>query len=462
MSRAADEASRSMPSSRSWAMVLGVLGIAGLLTIGVVFSGLTAAARVAGNAEELHWANAMMGSAEIARLTVGQAVLVADASDESPAESGDRQRALAEARAAISVAEDWSRRGQPAAEVEAAITRTTSAASSVLDAIEQGDMSEAKRLLNGELSLAGASLVDRLEEVQDDTAASIRATETTANHLGTVLQFLVVLGLPAAALLLYRRRVTRDVRSSKSRMQSMVEEERNRTLAMEAALADGTRRIQTPVVEIEQRLSELAGDATLPPSQRSALSRAHHEAGQVRRIVDDMAVGTAADVGGLALRIEDFELHAELKAVVDGYPAGDISIELGDTKVWVRADKSAVRQIVGNLVDNAVIHGGSAVQIGVGIHTESVTIGVRDNGRGLPSHIRSRLFDQDAEPQGSVVADGGAHGLPVALALALEMDGDLRYKRSGDGWSSLELRLPVAFPGLDADLAPASAGVKAR
>ena len=88
-------------------MTVAVLGVIALVVAAIVFTGATTSGRVAQNARSLHWANAMLGSSEIARLAVGQAVLVAGDDEADPEQTA---AALAEARYALDTARYWAAR----------------------------------------------------------------------------------------------------------------------------------------------------------------------------------------------------------------------------------------------------------------------------------------------------------------------------------------------------------------
>jgi signal transduction histidine kinase len=62
----------------------------------------------------------------------------------------------------------------------------------------------------------------------------------------------------------------------------------------------------------------------------------------------------------------------------------------------VRADECAVLRIAGNLIENAILHGGTGVEVRVGIVEEerSVTLVVEDNGPGIPAEDQPRVFDR--------------------------------------------------------------------
>ena len=108
------------------------------------------------------------------------------------------------------------------------------------------------------------------------------------------------------------------------------------------------------------------------------------------------------------------------------------------------ADPARVRQILRNLITNALRYGGDDIEVDVGTDRDAVFLEVRDDGPGLPGEEWERIFEpyyrfhSERSQPGSV-----GLGLTVARGLAELMDGNLTY-RYYDGQSIFTLRLPRA------------------
>ena len=108
------------------------------------------------------------------------------------------------------------------------------------------------------------------------------------------------------------------------------------------------------------------------------------------------------------------------------------------------ADPSRVRQIVRNLLTNAIRYGGEDISVVVRSADGRSTICVCDNGKGIPLEQRDLVFE--AYEQGrtdSPVSGSVGLGLNVSRRLARLMGGDLTY-RYEDGISTFALSLPVS------------------
>jgi signal transduction histidine kinase len=93
---------------------------------------------------------------------------------------------------------------------------------------------------------------------------------------------------------------------------------------------------------------------------------------------------------------------------------------------------------------NAVRYGGRLVSLDVTPSGPDTAISVKDDGPAVPPAERERMFDADlrAGEQPTRPASVGL-SLTVARRLARQMDGDITYRRAGDGYNVFELRLPA-------------------
>ena len=108
------------------------------------------------------------------------------------------------------------------------------------------------------------------------------------------------------------------------------------------------------------------------------------------------------------------------------------------------ADPTRVRQILRNLLTNAVRYGGRQVRVELGVIGDKARLEVCDDGDGIDEEDHNRVFEayHRAHHRRGQPASVGL-GLTVSKRLAQLMDGDLTYYRK-DGWSVFSLSLHVA------------------
>jgi signal transduction histidine kinase len=122
----------------------------------------------------------------------------------------------------------------------------------------------------------------------------------------------------------------------------------------------------------------------------------------------------------------------------------EVSIDMaGDRTRLFRGEREDLDEMVGNLVDNAAVHGGGRVFVTVGGGPDTVEISVEDDGPGIPAAARDRLFARgerlDTDKPGTGL------GLAIALDVAELYGGTIALAESEDlGGLLVRLTLPAA------------------
>jgi signal transduction histidine kinase len=118
------------------------------------------------------------------------------------------------------------------------------------------------------------------------------------------------------------------------------------------------------------------------------------------------------------------------------------------------ADPVRVRQILRNLLTNALRYGGPEITITTHRDGPEVTLVLSDNGDGIPPEHRKRIFDPYHRGQkGLSRSDSVGLGLAVSRQLARLMDGDLTL-RTDLGPATFQLTLPLAPKDPEAEVGP--------
>jgi signal transduction histidine kinase len=124
----------------------------------------------------------------------------------------------------------------------------------------------------------------------------------------------------------------------------------------------------------------------------------------------------------------------------------DLDLEFSEVAGSAWADPLRLKQIVRNLVSNAIRYGGSIIRVQSETIGSSTMITVLDNGEGIPEDHREAIFElyQTGHSAPSLTGSVGV-GLAVSRQLAHLMGGDIDYEFAG-GWSRFRLQLPSAAP----------------
>ena len=186
-----------------------------------------------------------------------------------------------------------------------------------------------------------------------------------------------------------------------------------------------------------------------------------NEANDIAGIVEDLLVAARAEIGVLHVTAVPVDLRANVAQVVEVMsPESQEVIHIGQRASGLRAvgDPVRVRQIIRNLLSNAIRYGGDTIMVDVVALETTVLLAVSDNGPGILPSEQERIFEayEIAHDPGSQPSSVGL-GLAVARRLSRLMGGDLTYERTGN-ISVFELQLPRAdFPS-ERDPDPALVG----
>ena len=118
---------------------------------------------------------------------------------------------------------------------------------------------------------------------------------------------------------------------------------------------------------------------------------------ELAELVEDLLVASRADFGNLSIRLEQISLRRQVDMVLEGvresHPTDQAVTSLG-TNVDAWADPLRVRQIMRNLLTNAIKYGGPSVVIGVREHNGLAQVVVADDGQGVPVHESDLIFER--------------------------------------------------------------------
>jgi signal transduction histidine kinase len=213
-------------------------------------------------------------------------------------------------------------------------------------------------------------------------------------------------------------------------------------------IASVSHEIRTPLTAVLGFASELARTKHgLDTEGREYLDILTDQAREAAHIVEDLLVATRKDVGELAILTQQLDLMAETELVVSALTSRSDRISLDGVPTPALGDRTRVRQIIRNLVTNAVKYGGRDVRIVVNVENEAATVAVYDNGGGIPMTSREMVFQPFYQVGARNVPGGFGLGLSVARTLAQLMGGHLIYGYS-KGWSCFRLTLPCADPAI--------------
>jgi signal transduction histidine kinase len=214
-----------------------------------------------------------------------------------------------------------------------------------------------------------------------------------------------------------------------------------------------SHELRTPLAQIRMFTETLALERVRSPEEaRRALDIVVRESERLSHLVDNVLQFSRAERGTMRLAPEPARLDLLLKDVVDAFrplaEARQVNMRLATPSgVTATVDPSAVRQIVLNLLDNAVKYGpaGQSVEVLLALEDGHAAISVEDQGPGIPRDARDLVWKPYWRlPRERESAVGGSGiGLAVVKELVDAHGGSVAI---GDG-ANQGARFTVRFPG---------------
>jgi len=212
-------------------------------------------------------------------------------------------------------------------------------------------------------------------------------------------------------------------------------------------VADAAHELRSPLASMRTQLevAQRLGDAGELPSNLLP------DVNRLSALVEDLLLLARADADAPPPARVDRIRAAELVAdIVAGYADARVAVRSGEVAVdaVVTAAREELRRAVTNLVENAVRHAKTGVQVSVSIIAGDAVLAVSDDGPGIPLAERERVFDRFTRLDDARDRDAGGTGLglPIVRELVRRAGGTVDFGTDPDV-SRAEIRLPLAAPG---------------
>jgi signal transduction histidine kinase len=293
-----------------------------------------------------------------------------------------------------------------------------------------------------------------------DGRARIRSVERTGLRLTAALGVLALLAAGTVAALGGRlRRFAAESERRRREAEVALAETARATEARARLLRGITHDVKNPLGAAKGYAELLAMGIKAPilPEQAPLVEGVRRSVDGALAIIDDLLDVARADSGGLTVTRVPAELTSVVRAVVeDSTPAArNIGHTLefsADAPVLVHTDPARVRQILENLISNAIKYTPAPGRITVraelvdddGVPRDGAWAAVRvsDTGPGIPVGMREAVFDEFTRLDGGAGVKGHGLGLAIARRIARLLAGDLRVANDSGPGATFVLWLP--------------------
>ncbi|MDO5697326.1 MAG: HAMP domain-containing sensor histidine kinase [Dermatophilus congolensis] len=233
---------------------------------------------------------------------------------------------------------------------------------------------------------------------------------------------------------------------------------------MRRFVTDASHELRTPLATV-RGYAELyrQGAASSPEQTAAAMSRIENEATRMAGLVDDLlTLARLDDERPMRLATIDLTVLAA-DAVQDARvrePQRDIRLlgigPSGLRPTDVVGDEARLRQVVTNLVANALSHtpAGTAIEVAVGHDAERARLEVRDHGPGIPPETATKVFERfyrDDPARGRKPSGGYGLGLAIVAAIVESHGGRVGVATTPGGGATFVVEFALAPVADDAD-----------
>lgn len=240
--------------------------------------------------------------------------------------------------------------------------------------------------------------------------------------------------------------------------------------ALKTALLDSVSHdLRTPLATIWAAAGSMLDDAVAwtAQDQREAFQAIDTEAERMGRLIRNLLDLSRIEGGALKPELEPCDLDDLLAQVVKRAGAATtkrVMVELPGSLPPVLADQLYLSQVLANLLENGIRHGGDTIRVRASRRPDGlVETTVEDDGPGVPKAALPHLFEKfyQAGPPGEGRRRGMGIGMTVVEGLTRAMGGEVEAGRSELGGLRVDVRLRPAYvpdeieepPGPEADSA---------
>jgi heavy metal sensor kinase len=219
-------------------------------------------------------------------------------------------------------------------------------------------------------------------------------------------------------------------------------------------VADASHELRTPLAVLRGELENLAQDVELKPQTRETLGSSLEEVDRLTEIVEGLLALSRLDTGEAQTQRERFDLAALVATTADQMSllAEDKHITVvcaSSEHVMIEGDQAKLKQVVVNLLDNAIKYtpNGGRIDLTIAQEAGEAVLDVADDGIGIPPEALPHVFKRFFRVDGSRSRDQGGAGLGLSIVKSIcDAHGARVEVRSTPGRGScFRLRVPE-FP----------------
>lgn len=243
--------------------------------------------------------------------------------------------------------------------------------------------------------------------------------------------------------------VTAAVNSMLEHVESALTERHNSETLLRQFVADASHELRTPVAVIRSHAeyAQMTG-RDLGPEIEEALGRISAESVRMGALVDNLLLLARLDSGRPLDRAAVDLTRIVLDAAIDAQaldPDHTWQLDLPERAIIVEGDENSLRQVVVNLLGNAVEHtpAGTTTSVALAHDDQDAILVVADDGPGIPAALLPHIFERFVRADSARRHTSGESGLGLAIVEAIsQAHGGTITATSEPGATAFTVRIP--------------------
>jgi signal transduction histidine kinase len=217
-------------------------------------------------------------------------------------------------------------------------------------------------------------------------------------------------------------------------------------------VADASHEIRSPLSNIKGYLAAIRDGIKKPDADTMHLI--NRETDTLSRLADDLQDLSLADSGALKLKLQPENVSALINEAMSSIQTRaeakgvSISIELVEKLLPVNVDYDRIKQVLHNLLDNALTHtpAGGAIVVSAKQQEKWIEVSVADTGEGIPAEDLPNIFERfyRADKSRARATGGSGLGLTIAKRLVKAHGGNIEVQSELGKGSRFSFTLPVS------------------
>lgn len=257
------------------------------------------------------------------------------------------------------------------------------------------------------------------------------------------------------------KRLRDEILETAERRQQEFEELKRLQVLRREFLADVSHELKTPLFAAQGFVHTILDeeiddeDGMDPATRRKFLQKAASSLDALDTLVQDLVTISQLEKGVVRMRRQRFDLAALVQEIFElleqqaqqrGATLTLYPTKLPETGLGVVADRNRIRQVLINLIDNAIKYGREAdgqVVVSLVASRDSVRVTVRDNGAGIAPEHQARVFERfyRIEKSRSRAAGGTGLGLAISKHIVEAHKSSIRIKSVVGEGTAMEFKL---------------------